>query len=151
MDIDAVMEGRRMRMPTMWCVPGIALLAACDKDPTGPTFPDDSGSLSPDAIVGSPVQCEGGLAAGFSCLGVDLMSFLPLVDLGGGAGVPAFSGDPGSGVTLNDMWGWTDSRSGIEYALVGRSDGVAFVSLADPERPVYVGQLPKTTGSSSSL
>ncbi len=121
-------------------VAGIALMAACDKSPTDPAVPVDPGSppvpaLS-GAILGSPVPCEGGVAAGYPCSGVDLVSFLPLEDLGG-----VRSSVPGAGITANDIWGWTDPLTGIEYALVGRMDGVAFVSLEDPERPVYVGQL----------
>ena len=48
---------------------------------------------------------------------------------------------PGAGIMVNDIWGWTDPLTGIEYALVGRMDGMAFISLEDPARPVYVGQL----------
>ena len=140
-----------MQKRTILCVAGITLLAACDKGPTGPTLTDNRGpGITPvalDAIVGSPVQCEGGIAAGFQCSNVDLVSFLPLVDLGGGP-IPS---NPGSVVALNDMWGWTDPQTGIEYALVGRTDGLAFVSLEDPETPVYVGQLPKTPAAVSSI
>ena len=40
---------------------------------------------------------------------------------------------------VNDMWGWTDPATGTEWALVGHSQGTAFVSLDDPENPVYAG------------
>ncbi len=152
-DIHIVGWEIKLQKRTILCVAGITLLAACDKGPTGPTLPDDPRPGIPvglDAIVGSPVQCNGGIAAGFGCSGVDLLSFLPLVDLGGGPGLPASPGDPGAVVVLNDMWGWTDPQTGIEYALVGRTDGLAFVSLEDPESPVYVGQLPKTSAAFSS-
>ena len=113
-----------------------ALLSACDfnlTDPIDLSGPTGSGL---EAIVGSPVPCQGGIAAGYPCSNVDLLSFLPLEDLSGSVSVP-----------LNDMWGWTDPLTGIEYALVGRNDGLAFVSLADPQSPVYVGELPRTPGS----
>jgi choice-of-anchor B domain-containing protein len=40
------------------------------------------------------------------------------------------------------MWGWTDPSTGVEYALVGRTDGLTFVDLSDLETPRAVGQLP---------
>ena len=49
----------------------------------------------------------------------------------------------------NDIWGWTDPNSGIEYALVGMANGTAFINLNDPINPVYVGILP--TFNSNSL
>ena len=121
----------------------VALLSACDGGPTDPVTvvpgPRPAGPPPPVAILGAPVLCEDGLAAGYPCSNVDLVSFLPLGDLGG---VPA----PvlGEGIHANDLWGWTDRLTGVEYALVGRADGVAFVSLEDPERPLYVGELPRT-------
>ena len=51
------------------------------------------------------------------------------------------------GVRLNDVWGWTDSETGREYALVGRMDATVFVDVSDPHNPVYLGELPKTEGS----
>ena len=130
-------------------VAGITLLAACDEGPTAPVIQDPGpGTPGLDPILGSPVQCEGGIAAGYQCSNVDLVSFLPVQDLGHGLQAP--SGDPASAVVLNDIWGWTDPMTGIEYALVGRTDGLAFVSLEDPESPVLVGELPMTPGANSS-
>src|SRR5690606_38153284 len=77
--------------------------------------------------------CEGGRAAGYPCRSVDLLSFLPIPRIGGGPQT-----------RLNDIWGWTDPETGREYALVGRSDGTAFVDVTDPGRPVYLGGLPLT-------
>ena len=42
---------------------------------------------------------------------------------------------------LNDIWGYV-SPSGIEYALVGRIDGVSIVSLEDPDNVVEVASIP---------
>ena len=72
--------------------------------------------------------CIGGMAGTFPCHNVDLASFLPLKDIGGG--------------TVNDLWGWTDSLTGKEYAIVGRSSGTSFVDLSNPEQPIYLGNLP---------
>ena len=88
------------------------------------------------SITGDRVPCADGEAGTFACEQVDLLSFLSLDDLGAGRGV-----------RTNDVWGWTDPETGIEYALVGRVDGTSFISLADPENPVVVGELPMTEGA----
>jgi choice-of-anchor B domain-containing protein len=72
--------------------------------------------------------CVGGLSFTFPCRNIDLASFLPLKDIGGG--------------TANDVWGWTDPLTGKEYALLGRSSGTSFVDISDPEHPAYLGNLP---------
>lgn len=43
---------------------------------------------------------------------------------------------------LNDIWGWADPETGIEYALVGLQQGVSIVSLEDPENAVEVVRIP---------
>ena len=43
---------------------------------------------------------------------------------------------------LNDIWGYTDTETGIEYALVGTTDGVSIVSLEDPSNPTEVQFIP---------
>lgn len=73
--------------------------------------------------------CVGGMAGTFPCHNIDLASFLPLNDIGGG--------------TVNDLWGWTDPVTGKEYAIVGRSSGTSFVDISNPESPIYLGNLPK--------
>ncbi len=93
------------------------------------------------ALVGKPTACQSdGEADGFPCSNVDLVSFIPTDALGGGRGV-----------RLNDIWGWTDPQTHKEYALVGRTDGTAFVDISDPEHPVLVGNLPKTEGAPGSV
>jgi choice-of-anchor B domain-containing protein len=87
--------------------------------------------LAPSADV----RCADGLAGGYPCRDIDLMSFLPHGEIGGGTG--------------NDIWGWTDPATGREYALVGRSTGTAFVDISDPRVPVYLGDLPTRTTSST--
>ncbi|HYO99273.1 MAG TPA: choice-of-anchor B family protein [Pyrinomonadaceae bacterium] len=72
--------------------------------------------------------CVNGMAGTFPCQNVDLASFLPLASIGGGTG--------------NDVWGWTDPLTNKEYALMGRSNGTAFVDISDAENPVYLGNLP---------
>ncbi|MEM9666416.1 MAG: choice-of-anchor B family protein [Bacteroidota bacterium] len=91
------------------------------------------------AVQGELVRCEEGDASGFDCGDMDLISFLPIRDIGGERGV-----------RLNDIWGWTDPETGTEYALVGRMDGTSFVDVSNPYQPVFVGDLPKTEGSPGS-
>lgn len=79
--------------------------------------------------------CVGGTAGGYPCQNVDLMSFLPLSSIGGGNG--------------NDIWGWTDPLTGKEYAIMGRTNGTAFVDISNPESPIYLGNLPTHTVNST--
>ena len=92
-----------------------------------------------DAITGAQVRCQDGTAEGFECEGVDMLSFLPVGDIGGSRGV-----------SLNDIWGWTHEPSGREFALVGRVDGMSFVEITNPASPVYLGDLPMTEGSTAA-
>lgn len=99
------------------------------------------------AAVGDPAEggattvpehahpCVDGDAEGFPCQRVDLLAHLPLDTIGGGGG--------------NDLWGWTDPKTGKEYALMGLTNGTAFVDISDPENPVYLGNLPTHTVDST--
>ena len=94
------------------------------------------------AITGldEEIPCVESDAAGYECNNVNIISFLPIKDLAGGRGA-----------RVNDLWGWTDSETGREIAIVGRTDGTAFVDLTDPYNPVMLGNLPKTPGSRSAI
>ena len=86
----------------------------------------------------SDVQCsDSGSADQFACDQVDVLSFMPLDAIGG----------TDRGIETNDVWGWTDPQTGREYALVGRTDGTAFIDVSDPSSPRYLGNLAKTPGS----
>ncbi len=91
------------------------------------------------AVTGRRVPCAQGEAAGYDCYNVDLLSFLPIAEIGG---APT--------TRLNDIWGWTDPQTSVDYALVGRTDGTAFVDISDPANPVYVGEVPLTEGAHAS-
>lgn len=80
-----------------------------------------------------PEVCDG-----YACKGIKLVSSLSADQLGLTEGV------------VNDVWGWTDPVTGTEWALVGHSEGTAFVNLEDPERPVHAALLPFTQGALSS-
>jgi len=88
------------------------------------------------SVTGEEIRCADGTVQEFACRNVTLKAFLPLSEVGAEGGVE-----------LSDIWGWTDPKTGTEYALVGRADGTAFVDVSTPTNPVYVGELPKTEGS----
>ena len=92
------------------------------------------------ALTGEDVVCTSGQADQFPCQSVDILSFLPVQEIGGGRGAET-----------NDVWGWTDPETGREYTLVGRTDGTAFIDVTDPNRPAYLGNLPKTPDSRASV
>lgn len=77
-----------------------------------------------------PSPCVDGIAAIYPCEGIDLAHHLHLDQIGGG---PSTKG--------SDIWGWTDSGSGREFALVALNDSTAFVEITDPSAPVYLGRL----------
>ncbi|MDA0875465.1 MAG: choice-of-anchor B family protein [Bacteroidetes bacterium] len=98
----------------------------------------DSGVFA--SVTGGQVQCMEGEAGEFDCAEVDMVSFLSRSDVGAKRGIQ-----------MNDLWGWTDPDTGIEYAIIGRTDGTSFISLADPENPRYLGDLPHTASGHRSL
>lgn len=84
----------------------------------------------------SQTPCENGVADGYPCSGLDLLSVRTVQDLGGGQ-------------NGNDCWGWVDSDSGREFVLFGRSNGLSIVEVTDPVNPVYLANVP--TASVQSL
>lgn len=96
-------------------------------------------SVEANSTIGSRTICTNGRAGAFPCRNVDLLAHMTIGDIGG---------DPGT--RLNDIWGWTDPDTGREYALVGRSDGTAFIDVTNPQNPVYLGSLPAVGGAESA-
>jgi choice-of-anchor B domain-containing protein len=92
------------------------------------------------AITGGERKCDNGAVQLFKCQEVDLQAFIPTSALGARRGI-----------MLNDIWGWTDGRTGREYALVGRMDGTAFVDVTDAANPQYLGDLPLHQGATPNL
>jgi choice-of-anchor B domain-containing protein len=88
-------------------------------------------AVSSAPIEAAVVRCVNGMANGFPCKNVDLMSFLPHSTWNG------VTNEAG-----NDIWGWRDPLTNREYALVGTSKGTAFVDVTVADSPVYVGFLP---------
>ncbi len=109
-------------------------------DWTSRPFAVATGGEAPSAASAmGPSECVEGLASGYACSRMHLQSFLPIQLLGGGPGVG-----------LNDVWGWQDAKTGRRYAIVGRTNGTAFVDVTYPDAPVYVGNLPSHGGRNSS-
>lgn len=84
-----------------------------------------------DLAAMSATGCIGGMAGIYPCNNVDLESFMPLSEIGGTR----------SNSAANDIWGWTDSTTGNEYAIIGRVFGTSFVDITDAANPVYLGEL----------
>ncbi len=42
----------------------------------------------------------------------------------------------------NDCWGWTDKKTGREFAIMGMTHGTSFVEITTPTKPRFLGFLP---------
>ncbi|MGI8805731.1 MAG: choice-of-anchor B family protein [Thermoleophilaceae bacterium] len=89
---------------------------------------DQAEGLVPPLESLTSLDCENGQAGPYPCKNVDLASSVPLPEFGLGSG--------------NDVWGWTDPRTGREYAIVGTALSTGFVDVTNPENPKVVGELP---------
>ncbi len=105
---------------------GILLIISCGE--SNPPVGDDPVSLI-------SVPCEGGFAGVYPCNDYGLVAQIDLTTLGGASG--------------NDSWGWTDSTTGKEYALMCTNTGTSFIDISDALNPVILGQLPTATVNSS--
>jgi choice-of-anchor B domain-containing protein len=90
----------------------------------------EPGDPTPADALGS-VPCTNGFADIYPCQGVDLLSFVPLADLGD--------------IQTAGIWGWTDPATRREYALIALASRASFVDITDPGRPRIVGYLPAHT------
>jgi choice-of-anchor B domain-containing protein len=86
------------------------------------------------AIMQAQTPCVNGFAGPYPCSNVDLLFHMSPAQFGGG--------------TTNEVWGWYDETTQIEYVLLGKSNGVAFISIEDPLNPVHIGTLPSHTFNS---
>ncbi len=91
-------------------------------------------------VAGNPnalSHCENGLAGIYPCNGYDLMGYISIEELGG------------NGASGTDCWGWTDTTTGKENALVGTSTGTTFIDISDTQNLSIIGVLPTATVNSS--
>lgn len=72
------------------------------------------------------------MAGPWPCRGVDLLSFVPLAELG-------------TDMDASDIWGWTDPITGAEIAIINAMDGTSFVDITVPTAPRVLGYLPTHT------
>lgn len=91
------------------------------------------------SVLNAEVECQGNVAASYPCENVNMVSFLSIRDMSDPLATRSSA--------TNDIWGWTDSETGIEYALLGMNNGTMFISLEDPEAPAVVGFLNTKTVS----
>jgi len=86
-----------------------------------------SNNPSEDVLTGV-TPCNGGMAGIYPCSGYDFIGNIPVADFGG--------------QSANDSWGWTDSTTGKEYAIIGINNGTGFVDISDENNLIILGTLP---------
>ncbi|MFN3597177.1 MAG: choice-of-anchor B family protein [Rubricoccaceae bacterium] len=106
-------------------------------------------ALPPAGAQQVAAPCQNGTAVldgvTYSCRDIDLLAVLPhsVFSSPGTTAPPTLQG-----VRSNEVWGWTDPQTGREYALMGLTDGTAFIDVTVPAAPVYLGKLPAATNPS---
>lgn len=97
-----------------------------------------TGNSTLNQSLSNPITpCVDGLAGDYPCKNIQLLAFMDRASLGGGS------------TNLNDVWGWVDLLNGREYAIVGKTNGTAFVDVTDPQNPVLQAFLPTRGGTAS--
>ena len=114
----------------------VIIVIGCNKDNIEtPTLEEENNDVVPLA------KCENGFANEYPCNGYDLLAQITLEDLDPTA-------TPTTNLSGNDSWGWTDTSTQKEYALIGLNTGVSFVDISNPVVPIVVGFLPTATVNS---
>lgn len=88
-------------------------------------------------LICAQTPCSNGKAGEYPCNGYDLLSNVPVNILANTNGNPEGS----------DIWGWTDSTTGKEYAIAAMTNSTAFVDVTDPLNPVFLGRLDSSAGN----
>lgn len=93
-----------------------------------------------DKSVGNSAGANFSPPPSYAAHRIELLSHLMLNEIGNlGA----------SDVIGNDIWGWTDSASGREFALFGLTNGTSFIEVTNPRAPRYLGTLQGTPGTTN--
>ncbi|HZW62727.1 MAG TPA: choice-of-anchor B family protein [Flavobacteriaceae bacterium] len=92
-----------------------------------------------NAFVQAQTPCVDGYAGSYPCQEYHLLSNIPVSTLANATGNPEGS----------DIWGWTDTLTGNEYAIVCTSNSTAFVDITNPVNPVFLGRLDSENGGAS--
>tara|TARA_R110002049_G_scaffold56399_5_gene155559 strand:- start:10240 stop:11457 length:1218 start_codon:yes stop_codon:yes gene_type:complete len=87
-------------------------------------------------IINPIAKCENGLAGEFPCNDYDLLTHISLEELAGADTVG------------NDSWGWVDSITNKEYAIMCTNKGVSFIDITDPADAKILGFLKSRTENS---
>ena len=98
----------------------------------------NDGLYSDYQITYTPISvCKNGFAGKYPCNDYDLLTHFNLDELAG------------SDTEGNDSWGWTDSETDKEYALMGTNKGMVFIDITDPSKALILGILKTSTVNSS--
>ncbi|MDC6390832.1 choice-of-anchor B family protein [Maribacter sp. PR1] len=112
------------------------MLSSCSKNDDNLENESQNETMNPEnSGETSLVPCENGFAGEYPCNGYDLLGHIALMEFGA--------------QSANDIWGWTDTMTGKEYAIMGLDNGTAFIDISDTENLIYLGKLPTATTSSS--
>lgn len=92
-------------------------------------------------LTGNERRCTSqGRVEMFDCGAADLQAFLP----------PSKLSFDGHYIPMSSLWGWTDSKTKQEWAIIGRRDGATFVDITNASKPIVVADLPLTEGARPS-
>lgn len=89
-----------------------------------------------DGQDGEEIPCVNGFAGNYPCKDYDLLLRIPLEKMGTG------------NIAGNDSWGWVDTTTAKEYALMGTTQGVTFVDITNPSEAIILGTLKTNTVNS---
>jgi choice-of-anchor B domain-containing protein len=125
-------RGSKVHLASAVCLAFPAAAAACEGIPCLPI-----GCLMQHAL---PRAAATGVSGAFPANNVTLFARMPLDQIGGGPGASGSS-----------IYGWVDPLTNREYAIMGRSNGTAFIDVTNPAQPKYVANLPPAAGSTPQL
>ncbi|MEW4923232.1 choice-of-anchor B family protein [Algibacter sp. 2305UL17-15] len=119
-----ILSEKLIRILFVICIAAVST-HSCSHKSTNERMDSEKTNFIPSA------KCENGFADIYPCNDYDLMLQIPLQTFGADA--------------VNDSWGWTDTTTGKEYALVATNTNTVFVDISDTQNPIYLGHLPTAT------